>query len=158
MTDPYSFGPVLGPVDDFLIAEGTHLRLYDKLGAHQISHEGATGIHFAVWAPNARRVSVVGDFNDWDGRRHVDAQSPRHRCVGNLHSRHRRRRAPTSSRSSAPTAACCPLKADPFAFAAGTAAGDRFTDHRAAGACLGRSGPPRLLGQDRSPARAHQHL
>ncbi len=71
VTDPYSFGPVLGPVDDFLIAEGTHLRLYDKLGAHQISHEGATGIHFAVWAPNARRVSVVGDFNDWDGRRHV---------------------------------------------------------------------------------------
>jgi len=71
VTDPYSFGPVLGPVDDFLIAEGTHLRLYDKLGAHQISHEGATGTHFAVWAPNARRVSVVGDFNDWDGRRHV---------------------------------------------------------------------------------------
>jgi 1,4-alpha-glucan branching enzyme len=71
VTDPYSFGPVLGPVDDFLIAEGTHLRLYDKLGAHQISHEGATGVHFAVWAPNARRVSVVGDFNDWDGRRHV---------------------------------------------------------------------------------------
>ena len=71
VTDPYSFGPVLGPVDDFLIAEGTHLRLYDKLGAHQITHEGATGIHFAVWAPNARRVSVVGDFNDWDGRRHV---------------------------------------------------------------------------------------
>src|ERR1700761_526666 len=71
VTDAYSFGPVLGPVDDFLIAEGTHLRLYDKLGAHQISHEGASGIHFAVWAPNARRVSVVGDFNDWDGRRHV---------------------------------------------------------------------------------------
>ena len=71
VTDPYSFGPVLGPVDDFLIGEGTHLRLYDKLGAHQIAHEGATGIHFAVWAPNARRVSVVGDFNDWDGRRHV---------------------------------------------------------------------------------------
>ena len=71
VTDPYSFGPVLGPMDDYLIAEGTHLRLYDRLGAHQISHEGATGIHFAVWAPNARRVSVVGDFNDWDGRRHV---------------------------------------------------------------------------------------
>jgi 1,4-alpha-glucan branching enzyme len=71
VTDPYSFGPVLGPVDDFLIAEGTHLRLYDKLGAHQINHEGAAGVHFAVWAPNARRVSVVGDFNDWDGRRHV---------------------------------------------------------------------------------------
>src|ERR1700744_6005750 len=71
VTDAYSFGPVLGPVDDFLMAEGTHRRLYDKLGAHLIAHEGATGIHFSVWAPNARRVSVVGDFNDWDGRRHV---------------------------------------------------------------------------------------
>ena len=71
MTDAYSFGPVLGPVDDLLMAQGTHFRLYDKLGAHLIAHEGATGMHFAVWAPNARRVSVVGDFNDWDGRRHV---------------------------------------------------------------------------------------
>ena len=69
--DPYSFGPVLGPLDDYYVAQGTHLRLYDKLGAHVISHEGVTGVHFAVWAPNARRVSVVGDFNDWDGRRHV---------------------------------------------------------------------------------------
>ena len=71
VTDPYSFGPVLGPIDDLLIAEGTHLRLHDKLGAHPIAHEGADGVHFAVWAPNARRVSVVGDFNDWDARRHV---------------------------------------------------------------------------------------
>src|SRR6185369_6479672 len=68
--DPYSFGPVLGPVDDFLIAEGSHLRLFDKLGAHCIVHEGAEGVHFAVWAPNARLVSLVGDFNDWDGRWH----------------------------------------------------------------------------------------
>ncbi|MFC3215559.1 GlgB N-terminal domain-containing protein [Novosphingobium panipatense] len=66
VTDPYSFGPVLGPLDDLLIAEGTHYRLYDKLGAHLIEHEGAQGVHFAVWAPNARLVSVVGDFNDWD--------------------------------------------------------------------------------------------
>ncbi|MDQ6435920.1 1,4-alpha-glucan branching protein GlgB [Mesorhizobium sp. LHD-90] len=70
VTDPFSFGPVLGPMDDYYIAEGTHLRLFDKLGAHLIEHEGASGVHFAVWAPNARRVSVVGDFNDWDGRRH----------------------------------------------------------------------------------------
>jgi len=69
--DPYSYGPVLGPMDDYFIAEGTHLRLFDKLGAHLIHHQGADGVHFAVWAPNARRVSVVGDFNDWDGRRHV---------------------------------------------------------------------------------------
>src|SRR5439155_6160453 len=71
LTDPYSFGPVLGPMDDYYMAEGSHLRLFDKLGAHVIEHEGATGVHFAVWAPNARRVSVVGDFNDWDGRRHT---------------------------------------------------------------------------------------
>jgi 1,4-alpha-glucan branching enzyme len=70
VTDPYSFGPVLGPLDDFLIAEGTHYRLFDKMGAHLIEHEGARGVHFAVWAPNAQRVSVVGDFNDWDGKRH----------------------------------------------------------------------------------------
>ncbi len=69
--DPYSFGPVLGPVDDYFFAEGTHLRLFDKMGAHAIRHEGAKGYHFAVWAPNARRVSVVGDFNAWDGRRHT---------------------------------------------------------------------------------------
>jgi 1,4-alpha-glucan branching enzyme len=71
LTDPYSFGPVLGPLDDYYIAEGSHLRLFDKLGAHLIDHEGAAGVHFAVWAPNARRVSVVGDFNEWDGRRHT---------------------------------------------------------------------------------------
>ncbi|MBU6206835.1 MAG: 1,4-alpha-glucan branching protein GlgB [Alphaproteobacteria bacterium] len=70
ITDPYSFGPVLGPVDDLLMAQGMHFRLYDKLGAHLIDHEGARGVHFAVWAPNAQRVAVVGDFNDWDARRH----------------------------------------------------------------------------------------
>ncbi|MBX3568942.1 MAG: 1,4-alpha-glucan branching protein GlgB [Rhizobiaceae bacterium] len=70
LTDPYSFGPVLGPMDDHLIVEGSHLRLFDKMGAHLIDHEGSSGVHFAVWAPNARRVSVVGDFNEWDGRRH----------------------------------------------------------------------------------------
>ncbi len=68
--DPYSFGPVLGPMDDYYIREGSHLRLFDKMGAHPLSHEGAEGFHFAVWAPNAQRVSVVGDFNSWDGRRH----------------------------------------------------------------------------------------
>ena len=71
VVDPYSFGPVFGPMDDYYVAEGTHLRLFDKLGAHPMMHEGVTGVHFAVWAPNAERVSVVGDFNGWDGRRHV---------------------------------------------------------------------------------------
>ncbi|WP_126401715.1 1,4-alpha-glucan branching protein GlgB [Blastochloris tepida] len=69
--DPYAFGPVLGPLDDYYVAEGSHLRLFDKLGAHPIVHEGVEGVHFAVWAPNAQRVSVVGDFNQWDGRRHL---------------------------------------------------------------------------------------
>ena len=69
--DAYLLGPVLGPLDDYYIGEGNHLRLYDRLGAHPMRHEGHEGVHFAVWAPNASRVSVVGDFNGWDGRRHV---------------------------------------------------------------------------------------
>jgi 1,4-alpha-glucan branching enzyme len=117
LTDPYSFGPVLGPTDDFLIAEGTHLRLFDKLGAHLIEHQGATGVHFAVWAPNARFVSVVGDFNDWDHRRHLmrkrldigvweifvpdiaEGRAYKFRIVGH-------------------DGTVLPLKADPYAFAA----------------------------------------
>ncbi len=67
--DPYRFGPVLGEMDEYLLGEGTHRRLWQALGAHVIRHEGAEGVHFAVWAPNAERVSVVGDFNVWDGRR-----------------------------------------------------------------------------------------
>ncbi len=67
--NPYSFGPLLGDLDDHLFVEGTHELLYRRLGAHAVSHEGVEGVHFAVWAPNADRVSVVGDFNDWDGRR-----------------------------------------------------------------------------------------
>jgi len=68
--DPYSFPPVLTDFDLYLIGEGTHQRIYEKLGAHVREIEGVRGVHFAVWAPNARRVSVVGDFNAWDGRRH----------------------------------------------------------------------------------------
>ena len=71
MEDAYRFGPVLGEMDEHLIAEGTHRRLWHALGAHVIEHEGAQGTHFALWAPNARRASVVGDFNAWDGRRHA---------------------------------------------------------------------------------------
>ncbi|HZU91520.1 MAG TPA: 1,4-alpha-glucan branching protein GlgB [Stellaceae bacterium] len=67
--DVYRFGPVLGDLDIHLLVEGNHLASYQKLGAHAIVHEGVEGVAFAVWAPNARRVSVVGDFNAWDGRR-----------------------------------------------------------------------------------------
>ncbi|SMX23234.1 1,4-alpha-glucan branching protein GlgB [Boseongicola aestuarii] len=70
MDDAFRFGPVMGEMDEYLLAEGTHERIWQVLGAHVIQHEGAQGTHFAVWAPNARRVSVVGDFNAWDGRRH----------------------------------------------------------------------------------------
>ncbi len=71
MDDPYRFGPVLGELDIWLLSEGTHYRPYEKLGAHPVEIEGVAGVNFAVWAPNARRVSVVGGFNGWDGRRHV---------------------------------------------------------------------------------------
>jgi 1,4-alpha-glucan branching enzyme len=68
--DPYSFPQVLTDYDLHLIGEGTHYRNYEKLGAHVREIAGVRGVHFAVWAPNARRVSVIGDFNRWDGRRH----------------------------------------------------------------------------------------
>ena len=68
--DPYGIGPTLGPLDDHLLVEGTHTRLFDRLGAHPCLHDGLAGVSFAVWAPEALRVSVVGDFNAWDGRRH----------------------------------------------------------------------------------------
>jgi 1,4-alpha-glucan branching enzyme len=68
--DPYRFGQVLSDFDIYLLGEGNHLRSYEKLGAHIREIDGIRGVHFAVWAPNARRVSVVGDFNHWDGRRH----------------------------------------------------------------------------------------
>ncbi|WP_147107079.1 1,4-alpha-glucan branching protein GlgB [Tateyamaria sp. syn59] len=68
--DPYRFGPVLTDVDQYLIGEGSHRQLWQALGAHVTELDGVAGTHFAVWAPNAVRVSVVGDFNVWDGRRH----------------------------------------------------------------------------------------
>ncbi|HTH17060.1 MAG TPA: 1,4-alpha-glucan branching protein GlgB [Magnetospirillum sp.] len=68
--DPYRFPPVLGELDIHLLVEGTHLRTFEKLGSHCAVIDGVQGVHFAVWAPNAKRVSVVGDFNHWDGRRH----------------------------------------------------------------------------------------
>ena len=115
--DPYAFAPVLGPLDDHLLAEGTHERLYDRLGAHPMRHQGVDGVHFAVWAPNARRVSVVGDFNGWDGRCHP--MRKRHDSgvweiflpglgAGTLY----------KYELLGPDFALLPLKADPFGFAA----------------------------------------
>jgi 1,4-alpha-glucan branching enzyme len=71
LEDPYRFPPILGEMDIWLLAEGTHIRPYEKLGAHLTEMDGVSGVSFAVWAPNARRVSVVGGFNNWDGRRHM---------------------------------------------------------------------------------------
>ncbi|MDQ3681338.1 MAG: 1,4-alpha-glucan branching protein GlgB [Actinomycetota bacterium] len=68
--DPYRFWPTLGDMDLHLLGEGRHRRMWKVLGAHVRNHEGTPGTSFAVWAPNARAVRVVGDFNYWDGRAH----------------------------------------------------------------------------------------
>jgi 1,4-alpha-glucan branching enzyme len=75
--DPYQYGPIMGEVDLHLFAEGQHWNIYDKFGAHLRTIGDATGVYFAVWAPNAQRVSVVGDFNGWDGR-----VNPMRRLIG----------------------------------------------------------------------------
>jgi 1,4-alpha-glucan branching enzyme len=69
--DPYRFGRVLTDFDLHLLGEGTHHRAFEKLGAHRMVVGSTAGVHFAVWAPNAKRVSVIGDFNGWDGRVHA---------------------------------------------------------------------------------------
>ena len=69
--DPYHFSSALQDMDSWLLAEGKHLRPYEILGAHFAELDGVKGVRFAVWAPNAQRVSVIGEFNNWDGRRHV---------------------------------------------------------------------------------------
>ncbi len=66
--DPYSFEPVISDFDLFLFGEGNHYKIFDKLGAHPLQIKNVSGVNFAVWAPNAKRVSVIGDFNNWDGR------------------------------------------------------------------------------------------
>jgi 1,4-alpha-glucan branching enzyme len=68
--DPYRFGRIISEYDLYLFGEGSHTRIYDKLGAHPLRIGSTEGVHFAVWSPNAERVSVVGDFNGWDGRAH----------------------------------------------------------------------------------------
>lgn len=116
VTDPYSFGPVLGPMDDFLIAEGTHFRLFDKLGAHVVEHQGAHGVHFAVWAPNARSVNLVGDFNGWNGAVHM----MRRRAdigVWEIFIPDIGEGTAYKYRITGPDGTVQPLKADPFAFA-----------------------------------------
>ncbi|MEI6085065.1 MAG: 1,4-alpha-glucan branching protein GlgB [Verrucomicrobiota bacterium] len=70
LDDPYRFPLLITDFDQHLLGEGTHYRTYEKMGAHPVTLEGVHGVHFALWAPNAQRVSVVGDFNHWNGRQH----------------------------------------------------------------------------------------
>ncbi len=69
--DAYAFAPTMGELDLHLMGEGNHHELYNRLGARTIEHQGVAGTSFSIWAPNARRVSVVGEFNQWDGKRHM---------------------------------------------------------------------------------------
>lgn len=115
LIDPYSFGPVLGPMDDYFFAEGSHARLFDKMGAHLMTHEGVAGTHFAVWAPNAQRVSVVGDFNRWDGRRGM-MRRRQDAGVWEIFLPEVGQGSPYKFEIIGPDSEMLPLKADPFAF------------------------------------------
>ncbi|MDH3694547.1 MAG: 1,4-alpha-glucan branching protein GlgB, partial [Gammaproteobacteria bacterium] len=112
--DPYRFPSLLGDIDRHLIGEGTHLQLYRKLGAHLEQFDGVDGVQFAVWAPNAIRISVVGPFNKWDGRCHPMRLHPANGvwdifipglCEGDLY----------KFEISGPDGKLLPLKTDPFA-------------------------------------------
>ena len=121
LEDPYRFPPVLGETDVWLLAEGTHLRPFEQLGAHLREIDGVRGVAFAVWAPNARRVSVVGDFNQWDGRRHLMRLRRECGVLGDLRAAPCARRQLQVRDPVGATATCC-RKADPFGFAAPAAA------------------------------------
>ncbi len=113
--DAYRFGAVLGELDVYLLAEGTHLRNYARLGAHLAVKDGVGGTAFAVWAPNARRVSVVGEFCNWDGRRLP--MRKRHECgVWEMFVPHVGEDTLYKFEIKAASGALLPLKADPYAF------------------------------------------
>ena len=114
--DAYRFPPILSELDLYLLGEGNHLELYDKLGAHPMTFDGVAGVGFAVFAPNARRVSVVGDFNFWDARRHP----MRVRGVGYWELFIPQARVGDHYKFDIiePNGQHLPMKADPFAFAA----------------------------------------
>ena len=91
--DPYCYGTIMGEVDLHLFAEGQHWELYQKFGAHLRTIGDEQGVYFAVWAPNAQRVSVVGDFNNWDGRVNPMRKLIGSGVLGIIPARCRRRRA-----------------------------------------------------------------
>ncbi|MEM8489135.1 MAG: 1,4-alpha-glucan branching protein GlgB [Bacteroidota bacterium] len=114
--DPYCLPMLLGELDLHLLAEGTHRQAWEKLGAHPCEFEGVAGVSFAVWAPNASRVSVVGDFNQWDGRCHpmrlrIEAGIWELFIPGLAEGLHYKYELKTNNGD------LLPLKSDPFAFA-----------------------------------------
>ncbi|MEA2755785.1 MAG: 1,4-alpha-glucan branching enzyme [Aliidongia sp.] len=112
--DPYRFGPVLGDIDLHLLGEGRHLRAFERLGAQPMQMAGVEGVAFAVWAPNAASVSVVGAFNEWDGRRHPMRLHPG-AGVWDLFVPHVPVGAPYKFHIRGPDGHLLPLKADPVA-------------------------------------------
>src|ERR1700748_2575439 len=114
LEDPYRFPPVLSEFDLYLLGEGTDQQLYDKIGAHPMTLDGVDGVAFVVFAPNARRVSVIGDFNFWDARRHP----MRRRGVGYWELFIPRARAGDHYKFDmiGPHGQHLPLKSDPLAF------------------------------------------
>jgi 1,4-alpha-glucan branching enzyme len=112
--DPYQFAPVLGEIDLYLLGEGTHRRAFEKLGAQPMKKDGVDGVGFTVWAPNASAVSVVGSFNDWDGRRHPMRFHPG-AGVWDLFLPHIAAGTPYKYEIHGPDGAKLPLKADPVA-------------------------------------------
>jgi 1,4-alpha-glucan branching enzyme len=143
--DPYAFGSSIGAQDLHFLGEGSHLRPWQVLGAHPMTLDGVAGTRFAVWAPNASRVSVVGDFNGWDGRRHPmrvhwgggiwEIFLP-HVSRGDRYKYEIRNRA----------GQVLPLKSDPYAFA---------TELRPASASVVRGPAQRTLPPSRAPANRH---
>ena len=164
LEDPYRFPPLLSDYDLYLLGEGNHLRLYDKLGAHPMTLDGVAGVGFVVWAPNAQRVSVVGDFNFWDGRRHA----MRVRGNGYWEIFVPGARAGDKYKYEIVTrdGQLLPLKSDPVGFARRNAAGHRLGGGRCRETAAARAGarqhqrarpadvdlrgPSRLLAQERA--------
>jgi 1,4-alpha-glucan branching enzyme len=143
--DPYAFGSSIGAQDLHFLGEGSHLRPWQVLGAHPMTLDGVAGTRFAVWAPNASRVSVVGDFNGWDGRRHP----MRVHWGGGIWEiflphvgRGDRYKYEIRSRDGH----VLPLKSDPYAFA---------TELRPASASVVRGPSQRVLPPSRAPANRH---
>jgi len=113
--DTYAFPYLLTEFDLHLMGEGRHYDTYDKLGAHPATIEGVRGVHFAVWAPSARRVSVVGDFNRWDGRVHA-MRARGSSGIWELFVPELTEGAIYKYEILGPTGNLLPLKADPYAF------------------------------------------